>query len=269
MIFLKMSKKICYSFTMASNFDFLENIDKELYLNIEEAQKLFRDEYFNQAMVQIRIFAEKMSKKILNSSDNLTFDDTLNCLKDKIKNPKEQEFIEDLFFIKREGNKCAHGEDASAIIVLEAIKRAFEASINYASSKEKNPKINKLQFDETLLVTTKPLKRNKIIEKYVELAEKQKEELLNLKQHEFSSNVEKKEDSAVKLKKQVNPQKLKIKEKIKKAKKNLKQNINKTTAVKKFKKAKEKSNNKIYKLIVFILFVTISLFFLTKMIFFF
>ena len=139
---------------MASNFDFLKDIDNELYLNIEEAQKLFRDEYFNQSMIQIRIFAEKMSKKILNSPDNLTFDDTLNCLKDKIKTDKESEFIEDLFYIKREGNKCAHGEDASAITVLEALKRAFEASINYAGAKEKNTKFDKLIFDETLFECT-------------------------------------------------------------------------------------------------------------------
>ncbi len=170
---------------MASNFDFLENIDSELYSNIEEAQKLFRDEYFNQSMVQIRIFAEKMSKKILNSPDNLTFDDTLNCLKDKIKTDREKEFIEDLFFIKREGNKCAHGEDASAITVLEAIKRAFEASINYANATKKTSKFDKLTFDETMLITTKPIKENKIVEKYVELAQEKQEELLSIKQAEF------------------------------------------------------------------------------------
>ena len=79
---------MCYPLSMASNFDFLENVDRELFSNIEEAQKLFRDEYFNQSMVQIRIFAEKMAKKILNSDDNLTFDDALNCLKDKVKTDK-------------------------------------------------------------------------------------------------------------------------------------------------------------------------------------
>jgi len=252
---------------MASNFDFLEKIDKDLYSDIEEAQKLFRDEYFNQAMVQIRIFAEKMSKKILNSPDNLTFDDTLNCLKDKIKTEKEKEFIEDLFFIKREGNKSAHGEDVSAITVLEAIKRAYEASVNYASAKTKNPKYNKLNFDETMLITTKPLKENSIVEKYVELAQAQKEELLNLKQAEFNSNIEKKEQEAVKIKKTINPEKQRIKEKIKKAKKNLKQNVNKIQKINKSRKNKKQDKNKLYKLIAFIIFTVISLFFLTKMIF--
>ncbi len=257
---------------MASNFDFLKDIDDELFSNIEEAQKLFRDEYFNQAMVQIRIFAEKMAKKILNSPDNLTFDDTLNCLKDKIKTEKEKEFIDDLFFIKQEGNKCAHGEDASAITVLEAIKRAFEASINYADAKLKTSKFEKLNFDETMLITTKPLKENTIVEKYVELAQKEKEELLNQKQKELDLNADKKEEKTKKQKKPISPEKQRVKEKIKIAKNNLKQNINKTSKPKKTKKTAKKSkkgsNNKPLKLILFILFVIISLFFLTKMIFF-
>jgi len=253
---------------MTSNFDFLENIDSELYLNIEEAQKLFRDEYFNQSMVQIRIFAEKMSKKILNSPDNLTFDDTLNCLKDKIKTDKEREFIEDLFFIKREGNKCAHGEDVSAITVLEAIKRAFEASINYANALKKTSKFDKLNFDETMLITTKPIKENTIVEKYVELAQEKQEELLSLKQAEFVAGVEKKEDKYTKIKKPISPEKQRIKEKIKKAKKNLKQNINKkSTSKTKEKKSKKQDNKKLYRVILFIVFAIISLFFLTKMIF--
>ena len=92
---------------MANNFGFLEDVDKELFCAIEDAQKLFRDEYFNQCAVQLRIFAEKMAKKVLGEqSANLTFDDTLNCLKDKIKSESEREFIDDLFFIKKMGNKC-------------------------------------------------------------------------------------------------------------------------------------------------------------------
>jgi len=259
---------------MASNFDFIEKIDRELFLIIEEAQKLFRDEYFNQAMVQIRIFAEKMSKKILNSPENLTFDDTVNCLKDKIKTDREKEFVEDLFFIKKQGNKCAHGEDTSASEVLEAIRRAFEISINYANEKENTSRFDKLNFDETLLITTKPIKHNKIVEKYIELAQKQKEELLNLKQSEFIDSVEKKDTQATKIKnkKPLSPEKLRIKEKIKQGKKNLKQNINKITKPKISKiskKSRKKNKIKIYKLILFILFTIISLFFLTKMIFFF
>mgnify|MGYP003571356699 CR=1 FL=1 len=269
---------------MKSNFDFLKNIDKELFSDIEDAQKLFRDEYFNQSMVQIRIFAEKMAKKILNSSENLTFDDTLNCLKDKIKTEREKEFIDDLFFIKKEGNKCAHGEDTTAIAVLEVLKRSFEAAINYSYAKKKDEKIDKLQFDETLLITGKPLKENTLVEKYVELAQKEKEELLNSKQNEFNSQVEKKQDGfkdesfvnnpkKYKSKKQLSPEKQKIKDKVKQAKKNLKQNINKTDTkqlnknLKKQIKNKKQQKNNFKKIILFAIFVIISLFFLIITIF--
>lgn len=90
---------------MASNFDFLKKIDKELFEIIEEAQRLFRSEYFNQCTIQIRIYAEKMAKKIIGkTSATETFDDILNTLKDKIQTEREKEFIEDLFFIKKQGN---------------------------------------------------------------------------------------------------------------------------------------------------------------------
>ena len=262
---------------MASNFDFLKAIDKELYEIILDSEKLFHDEYFNQTCVQLRIFAEKMAKKILNHNDpNLTFDDTLNCLKDKIKTQKEKEFIDDLFFIKRMGNKSAHGEDTSPKDALEALKRAFEAAINYAYSKKKDEKINKLQFDITLLVTQKPLKENKLVEKYVQLAQEEKEELLNSKQGEFNSLVEKKDENGFKdknyitntkkyKKKELTPTQKKIKEKVKQAKKNLKQNINppKTTKTKKKPKKQKKKNN--IKHILFITFAIISLIFILKM----
>ena len=153
---------------MASNFDFLKEIDKELFEIIEDAQKLFRSEYFNQTVIQVRIYAEKMAKKILNSNDSTqTFDNILNCLKDKIQTEREKEFIDDLFFIKKQGNNCAHGEDTTALIALEVLRRAFEVGINYAYSKTKDEKIDKLIFDETLLITQKPQNENKIIDKYL------------------------------------------------------------------------------------------------------
>lgn len=262
---------------MASNFDFLKTIDKELYEIILDSEKLFRDEYFNQTCVQLRIFAEKMAKKILNHNDpNLTFDDTLNCLKDKIKTEKEKEFIDDLFFIKKLGNKSAHGEDISPKDTLEGLERAFEAGINYAYSKKKDEKINKLQFDITLLVTQKPLKENKLVEKYVQLAQEQKEELLNTKQGEFNSQVEKKDENGFSdknyisnakkyKKKELTPTQKKIKEKVKQAKKNLKQNINAPSKNNKKKKNKKQKKNNKLKHALFIIFVIISLIFILKM----
>ena len=275
---------------MADNFDFLKNTDKELFNSIQDAQKLFRDEYFNQSSVQLRIFAEKMVKKILGSKEeNQTFDDALNCLKDKIKTQQEKEFIDDLFFIKKMGNKCAHGEDIALSEALEAIKRAFEASINYAYSKKKDEKLLKLQFDHTLLITGKKQQEVKLVDKYIQLAQEQKEELLNAKQGEFNSQVDKNEEgirnesyvnNPKKYKeKKSNPKKEKIKTKIKEARKNLKQNINfeenkkpkknKPKASKKPQKKTKKQNKGLIKLILFLSFVAISLIFITKMLFFF
>ena len=282
---------------MASNFDFLKDIDKELFDVIEDAQRLFRDEYFNQATIQVRIYAEKMAKKILGSDNhNLTFDDILNCLKDKIKSDREKEFIDDLFFIKKEGNKAAHGEDISAIDTLETLKRAFEAGINYAYSKKKDDKIDKLQFDETLLVMEKHSSEVKLIDKYLQAAKENQEELLKQKEGEFKSQIEKSEEGfkdknhlsnasqykkSSKKKTELTPTQQQIKNKIKEEKKNLKENINKTQKTQKPKKQTTKSTPKKstkkkskkqkikWDIILFLIFVTISLIFVTKMLFFF
>lgn len=278
-----------YNLIMSDNFEFLKGVDEELFCAIQDAQKLFRDEYFNQCSIQLRIFAEKMAKKVLGEqSANLTFDDILNCLKDKIKQESEKEFIEDLFFIKKIGNKCAHGEDVLVSEALESIKRAFEAAINYAYSRKKDDKILKLQFDETLLITGKKQQEIKLVDKYIQLAEEKKEELLNLKQGEFNSQVDKNEQNIrnesyianPKKYKEKNPKHEKIKSKIKEAKKNLKQNINfeenkktkktKKTSQKSSKKtSKKKKDNKLLKNIFFLIFVIISLIFITKMLVFF
>ena len=266
---------------MANNFEFLKEIDKELFSNIEDAQKLFRDEYFNQCAVQVRVFAEKVAKKILGeTSINLTFDDTINCLKDKIKSTREQEFVDDLFFIKKIGNKCAHGEDTSSSEALEIIHRAFEVAINYAQSKDKQGEYLSMQFDDTLLITGKVQKEVTLVDKYIEAAQQaQKEALLNEKQGDFLSKIEKDNDgfedkSRVKNLKQYKkpakkPKKEKIKQKVKQAQKNLKQNINKTPkkVTKKQIKQTRAQKRKQKKLIAFIIFYLISLFLLTKIIF--
>ena len=280
---------------MKSNFDFLKNIDEDLYSAIIDSEKLFRDEYFSQCCVQLRVFAEKTAKKILKEYEpTSTFDDIINCLKDKIQDERDKEFVEDLFFIKREGNKCAHGEEATVSATLEAIRRAFEISIYFSNLSSKNNKFDKLHFDDTLLVTGKTLKEEKLVEKYVKLAQEQKEELLNSKQNEFSSSVEKTTEDGFedknyikpsKKKKELTPAQKRVKEKVKQAKKNIKENINKVTKKENPKKTdkesskpskkprktlskKKKQDKKILKYVLFILFVIISLYFLTKMIFF-
>ena len=280
---------------MKSNFDFLKNIDENLWSAIVDAEKLFRDEYISQCCVQIRVFAEKTAKKVLKDyPPESTFDDIINTLKDKIQTERDREFVEDLFFIKREGNKCAHGEETTISATLEAIKRAFEISIYYGNSLKGGSKLDKLQFDETLLVTGKPLSEEKLVDKYVKLAEAQQEELLNSKQLGFDSNVEKETPEGFrdenyiqkpsKKKKELTPTQKRIKEKVKLAKKNIKENINKTVkknekpikkapekTSKKTKKSsskKKKQNKNSLKYVLFILFVIISLYFLTKMLFF-
>ena len=269
---------------MASNFDFLKTTDKELFSIITDSEKLFRDEYFNQCAVQLRIFAEKTAKKVLGKTQKeMTFDDTINCLKDKIQTQEQKEFVEDLFFIKRAGNACAHGEDIAPSELLEAIRRAFEIAISYSYYKKKDEKIRKLQFDETLLITGKPLKENKLVDEYVRLATEEKAELLNLKQGEFNSNVEKKIDGKKdesyvnnvrqykktgKKKKELTPSQKRVKEKIKEARKTIKEKVNKQDKPKKQSKTKKNSRNKILKHVLFLIFVTISILLLTKMMFF-
>lgn len=276
---------------MASNFDFLKEIDSELFEIIEDAQKLFLSEYFNQSVVQVRIYAEKMAKKIIGSTNQeQTFDDILNYLKDRVKTQREEEFIEDLFFIKKQGNACAHGEDTTAINALEVLRRAFEAGINYSYYKNKDEKIDKLMFDETLLITGKKAKENKIVDKYLKLAQEQtKEELLNQKQADFlSGEKEDNENPEAKIKdknsisnakqyktKNKNPKKEEIKKKIKEAKKNLKENINKTQKPKQNKKNPQKKQTKkisktdfgFIKLVLFLIFCIFSLILIIKMIF--
>ena len=151
---------------------------------------------------------------------------------------------------------------------------------NYAQSKDKQGEYLSMQFDDTLLITGKAQKEVTLVDKYIEAAQQaQKEALLNEKQGDFLSKVEKNNDgfedkSRVKNLKQYkkpakNPKKEKIKQKVKQAQKNLKQNINKTPkkVTKKQIKQTRAQKRKQKKLIAFIIFYLISLFLLTKIIF--
>lgn len=165
-----------------SNFSFLKNTDNDLYKLISEAEKLYRDEYFEQCMTQARRFGENVCKKMLKSGGKVfvkdeTFDEMLSTLKDKPNpNAREKEFLDDLYFLKREGNSSTHSLSVKkdAITALECLKRAFEISINYTLAKSgQNPKIDAMQFDEELLVLGTKNKKISLKEKYVE--QKQKE----------------------------------------------------------------------------------------------
>ena len=158
---------------MASNFDFLKSVDKKLFDLIETAEQLYRDEYFDQCIVQTRKFAENICKKLLGGKKTTekTFDDMLATLCDKSTgSQQEKEIIEDLYFIKREGNKSAHNSTQSlpASTALECLQRAFEVGINFAFSRNPNKtKLLKLEFDIELLITGEKTKKT-LKEKYLD-----------------------------------------------------------------------------------------------------
>ena len=164
---------------MSSNFDFLKTTDRKLFEMIETAEQLYRDEYFDQCIVQTRKFAENICKKLLGGrrTKEKTFDDMLATLCDKSRgSEQEKEVIEDLYFIKKEGNNSAHtsGAKLPATTALDCLQRAFEVSINYAFSKNpKKTKLLKLEFDTELLITGEKAKRS-MNEKYIEAKEKNK-----------------------------------------------------------------------------------------------
>ena len=154
-----------------NNFEFLKPIDKSLFDVISKAENLYRDEYFEQSVVQTRKFAENICKKVLGDSRTCekTFDDMLATLKDKATSTvQEKEFIDDLYFIKREGNNSAHSIDMKnqGIVALECLQRCFEVAINYSVyyCKAKNSLL-KLRYDTELLVTGKKSKQS-LAEKY-------------------------------------------------------------------------------------------------------
>ena len=146
---------------MATNFDFLKSTDKNLFDIITEAEKLYCDEYFEQSMTQTRRFGENVCKDVLGDrrTSEETFDDMLATLKDKSKgNPQEKEFLDDLYFLKRNGNKSVHSSTVKkdGMVALECLQRAFEVAISYSIYKNgPSKKLAHLQYDTELLVTGK------------------------------------------------------------------------------------------------------------------
>lgn len=157
-----------------TNFKFLKDIDNDLYNLAFDAEKLYRDEYFDQCITQTRKFAENICKKVLKDSrrPDDTFDEMLATLKDKSKgSAREKEFIDDLYFLKKCGNASVHSNRAehSGIKALECLQRAFEAAVNFATSiPNHNPKIENLVYDEELLITGKKSRSKSLQEKYLE-----------------------------------------------------------------------------------------------------
>ncbi len=147
-----------------NNFEFLKNIDKDLYEIISEAEKLYAAEFFEQCMSQTRRFGEQMCKSILKDSSDDNFDNMIATLKDKAMSIPEKEFVDDLYFLKKQGNLSVHSAKVKkdGITALECLQRSFEAAINFAVFyKKANKSILKKQYDTELLVTGKPSLKNK------------------------------------------------------------------------------------------------------------
>ena len=158
-----------------NNFDFLKSVDKNLYEIISDAEKLYRDEYFEQCITQTRRFGENVCKCVLgkNRTTEKTFDDMLATLSDKSSNEEqEKEFLEDLYFLKREGNASVHSNAVKkdAFVAIECLQRAFEVGISYAlyrGNYDKKYNLLKLRYDTEMLVTGEKTKQT-LAEKYAE-----------------------------------------------------------------------------------------------------
>lgn len=149
-----------------TNFSFLKKIDNNLYEVITEAEKLYTSEFFEQCIGQTRRFGELLCKNILADKRQYdgSFDEMLATLKDNAHSIPEKEFIDDLYFLKKQGNISVHSSKVKrdGILAFECLQRAFEASINYAVLYKKGSKsILKKQYDVNLLMMGKPSLKEK------------------------------------------------------------------------------------------------------------
>lgn len=155
-----------------SNFDFLENVDSDLYKIIKDAEKLYRDEYFEQTIVQTRRYAENICRVLLGDRavPDSTFDECLSTLQDLYtKNIRQREIINDLYFLKAQGNASAHGKKVKqdGNIALDCLKRAFELGINFAVASGADKKVEKLEFSEEVLILGNKKKKSSLKDKYL------------------------------------------------------------------------------------------------------
>ena len=163
---------------MVTNFDFLKRNDKNLYNIINDAEELYRNEFFEQCMTQTRRFGEAVCKNVLGSrrTTEVSFDAMLATLKDCTIGSSEEakEFVEDLYFLKKHGNEAAHSITVKqdGMEALECLQRAFEIALNYCVySCNEDRRILKLRYDTELLVTGKK-SRKTLAEKYIKEKEK-------------------------------------------------------------------------------------------------
>lgn len=180
---------------MATNFDFLKDTDVNLYDIIADAERLYRDEYFEQCISQTRRFAENVCKNVLGKkrTSEETFDQMLATLKDNAQgSEQEKEFIEDLYFLKKCGNKTVHSSSVkqNGINALECLQRAFEVAINYkVYNKNGDLETLKLHYDIKLLATGK--KDKTLAQKYQTAEEQAKKKTTSKNTKKTSSSTKK------------------------------------------------------------------------------
>lgn len=180
---------------MATNFDFLKDTDVNLYDIIADAERLYRDEYFEQCISQTRRFAENVCKNVLGKkrTSEETFDQMLATLKDNAQgSEQEKEFIEDLYFLKKCGNKTVHSSSVkqNGINALECLQRAFEVAINYkVYNKNGDLETLKLHYDIKLLATGK--KDKTLAQKYQTAEEQAKKKTTSKNIKKTSSSTKK------------------------------------------------------------------------------
>lgn len=162
-----------------TNFDYLKKIDKNLYEIMLEAERLYRSEFFEQCMGQTRRFGEHLCRNVLGKdrTNEVTFDEMLATLKDKLNHTQqEKEFIDDLYFLKKQGNISVHSGEVKkdGMTAFECLHRSFEAGLNYAVNyKKAGEDLLKLNYDTELLVTGTTTGRA-LSERYEEEKEKTK-----------------------------------------------------------------------------------------------
>lgn len=186
-----------------SNFEFLKSVNENLYIIAADAENLFRDKYFEQCMAQTRRLGEHLCRLVMGeiAKPEASFDELLATLKDTPSPSEiEKEFIDDLYFLKKAGNKAVHSLKVSndGKESLECLERAFEASINFAVYKGGAPEelLNKV-FDEELLITGKKSKKISLQEEYIAKKKQWIEE-----EKKLSQGTEKKKPKSQKNKKQ-------------------------------------------------------------------
>lgn len=168
-----------------SNFIFLKKNNENLFNIISEAEKLFRDEYFEQVIIQVRRFAENICKDLLQEKilPDETFDSMINRIKDKsFGDIRMKEFTDDLYFLKKHGNISAHSSVAckDGEIALECLERAYEISVFYSNVKYGyNKRLDKSVFSEEVLMTGQKTSPKQLKEKYSEELKKSRSKSSN------------------------------------------------------------------------------------------